>query len=372
MDVIIKEVSSKTDLRKFIHLPETIHKSHENWLPNIYIDEWKFFDKRKNLSFHDCNTILLLAYKNAIPVGRIMGIIHKKYNELKNESTGRWAYLECYNDQQIAHDLLSEVEKWAKKNGMDKIIGPYGFSDKDPQGLLIEGFEHSPLIASACNFPYLIDLVENEGYQKEIDCIASLLNLSESLPPVYDKVLSRLQNNSDYKLLNFTKKSELKPFIKPLFSLMNKTYKNLYGYVPLTEKEMDAMASRYMPILDPRFVKIIESKQQIISFIIAIPHLTEGIQKSNGHLFPFGIFHIIKAAKKTKKLDLMLGAVDNDFQGLGIEVLMAIALLNSAKKAGYESLEIHLMLETNNAVLREMDRVNAKPHKRFRVFYKNL
>lgn len=372
MDIIIKEVLSKSDLRKFIYLPATIHKSHENWLPNIYIDEWNFFDKRKNMSFHDCDTSLFLAYKNGILAGRIMGIIHNKYNELKHESTGRWGYLECYNDPQVAHALLSEVEKWVKEKGMNKIIGPYGFSDKDPQGLLIEGFEHSPLIASACNFPYLIDLVKNEGYQKEIDCIASLLSLSEPLPLVYDKVLARLQNNKDYQLLNFTKKNQLKPFITPLFSLMNKTYKNLYGYVPLTEKEMDAMASRYMPILDPRFVKIIESKNQIIGFIIAIPHLTEGIQKSKGHLFPFGIIHIIKAAKKTKRLDLMLGAVDNDFQGLGIEVLMAIALLNSAKIAGYESLEIHLMLETNKAVLREMDRVNAKPHKRFRVFYKNL
>jgi hypothetical protein len=372
MAIILKEVESHSDLRKFIYLPAKIHKGHKTWLPNLYMDEWKFFTPEKNHSFSYCKTKLTLAYKDDELVGRIMGIISIKYNEIRSEDNARWGYLECFEDQEVAHALLNHIESWALENGMQKIVGPYGFSEKDPQGLLVEGFEHSPLIASACNFPYLVKLVENEGYTKEVDCFVYNYHVENDIEEPYRRIVNRLIEKNNYKVIEFTSKNQIKPYIYPVLECLNITYSDLYGFVPLDHQEMDDFAKRYLPVLDPRFIKLVEKDGQIVAFIIALPHMTEGIQRSKGHLFPFGIFHILRAAKTTKQLDNMLSAVHPNLQGLGLDVLMTIPLIDSTKKAGLKVIEFHLMLETNKAVLKEMDRLKATMHKRFRVFQKNL
>lgn len=371
-NVRICEVKNRNLLKRFIHLPSQIHKGHKNWLPNLFIDEWKFFDSRKNHAFSFTKSILLLAYKGNKIVGRIMGIIPEKYNQINSQSTARWGYLECYDDFQVAEALLLSIEQWAKAHQIKKIIGPYGFSDKDPQGLLIEGFQHPPLILSACNFPYLVNLVEKAGYQKEIDCYVYKYDVRNQIPEVYSRIFERVRANNKYKLIEFTSKKQIKPYIIPVLQLMNQTYSKIYGFVPLDQKEMTQFASRYMPVLDPKFIKLIEKNGEIIAFIIAIPNLTKGIQKSKGWLFPCGIWHIIRETRITKQLDLMLGAVHPDFQGMGVEVLMTVSLLKSAENSRFNTIEVHLMLETNKAVLGEMKRANASHHKTFRIYQKSL
>lgn len=372
MNITLEEVCSRKQMRVFIHLPAKIHKGHKTWLPNIYFDEWAFFDPKKNHAFGNCRTKLMLAFKDRKAVGRIMGIINIPYNEIRNEANARFGYLECYDDQDVAHALLQSIEQWAKKNGMQKIVGPYGFSDKDPQGLLIDGFEHPPLLSSASNYPYLVRLVEQEGYVKEIDCFVYKYSIAKDIPEVYQRIIQRVNRTKDYKIIEFTKRKQIKPYIHRVLTLMNETYSQIYGFVPMNSKEMDEFANRYMPVLDPRFVKLVEKDGQIISFIIALPHITAGIQRSKGYLFPFGIVYILRAARKTRQLDLMLGAVHPKYQGLGIDVLMTIPLLQSAQKCGFTEIEIHLMLETNREVLAEMKRVHARLHKTFRVYQKQL
>lgn len=372
MSIEVSVISTHKELRKFIHLPAKIHKGHKTWLPNIYMDEWNFFNPKKNHAFSFSDTLLLLASKNGNVVGRIMGIINRRYNELSSEKNARWGYLECYDDQEVAHALLSAVENWAKEKGMVKIIGPYGFSDKDPQGLLIEGFDYSPLISSACNFPYLVDIVGSEGYTKEVDCLVYKFRLTDQLPEIYQRISKRIFSQNGFEVIEFKKRKEFKPYIIPILSLMNETYSHLYGYLPMDDKEMNDFAKRYMSIVDPRFVKAVRLGNKILAFMIALPHMSAGIQKSKGHLFPFGIFQILQAAKKTQQLDLMLGAVHPEYQGRGIEVLMALKLFDSMTESGFNEIEIHLMLETNTKVLAEMKHADAKLHKRFRVFQKSL
>jgi hypothetical protein len=140
----------------------------------------------------------------------------------------------------------------------------------------------------------------------------------------------------------------------------------------MTDTEIQELASRYLPIIDPRFVKIIEKEGEVIAFVIAIPSLAKGIQKSRGYLFPIGIFQILLASKKTKQLDLMLGAVRRDFQGTGIEIVMGISLIESARKADFKDIEAHLILENNYKMRAEIERLNIPVHKRFRVFRKEL
>jgi GNAT superfamily N-acetyltransferase len=372
MGVEIREVSSRAELKLFIHLPSVIHSQEPNFLPPIYLDEWNFFNPKKNHSFAVSSTLLVLAWRDGKVVGRIMGIISLPYNKIHNEKNARFGFFDCYNDPEASHALLGFIERWAKEKGMEKIIGPYGFSDKDPQGFLVEGFEHLPLIASACNPPYIIQLVEGEGYVKEVDCLMFRFPISSILPPLYSRIQQRFNDRKEYNILEFSTKKQLKPYIIPVLRLMNETYDELFGFIPLTDDEIMELAERYLPIIDAHFVKIAEKDGKIVAFLVAVPNFSIGIQKSKGRLFPFGIFHLIRSAKKSKQLDMMLGAVKREFQGLGLEIVLGLRVVESARKTDKEFIEFHSILETNRLMLAEMERVKLTAHKRFRVFQKVL
>jgi hypothetical protein len=237
----------------------------------------------------------------------------------------------------------------------------------------VEGFDKMPVMVSACNLPYLPRYVESHGYSKKTDCLDYLIDLESGLPETYQRIYERILKNTPYKLGEYTKTKEIKPFIVPVFELINKTYKDIYGFTPMDRKEMQEMADRYLPVLDPRFLKLAFDPQgNLVAFILGLPNMTPGIQRSKGHLFPFGFIPILYAAKTTKQLDLMLGAVDEEVRGRGLDILVGWSLILSAKKAGMKTMETHLVLETNTAMRAEYERVGAKLHKLFRIFQKNL
>lgn len=370
MSLILTPVTRRRDLRTFIHLPATIHRHHPKWVPPLYTDEWKYFNPRKNQAFAYCDTILLLARNNGNAVGRIMGIINHRYNESRGEKTARFAYLECYEDQHVAHQLLHSIEDWTREKGMSKLVGPLGFSDQDPEGFLVDGFDFEPTLASYYNYEYLIRFLESAGYSKEVDYV--VYKVPVQVPEFYQRIHHRIAARSHFALLEFARRKDLKSYIHPVLRLMNETFQDLYGYVPLDEVEMTALAKRYLPVLDPRFVKIVVNDRQVVAFILGIPNLNEGIRQSQGRLFPFGIFKIIHAAKRSKQLDLMLGAIKPEFRGRGLDVLLGMAMINSAKSAGFEFMDSHHELENNTKMRAEMQRAGGHVYKRFRIFRKQL
>ena len=372
MPIEIREVLSNKDLKTFIYLPEKIHAGHENWVHPIYMDDWKYFDKKKNKAFGYCDTILLLAWKDGRPVGRAMGIINHRFNEHRNEKTARFGYLDIYEDKETLHAILSFIEDWARAKGMTKIVGPYGFSDQDPEGFLIEGFEHRATIATYYNFEWMPKFLEDEGYAKDNDWFVYKLDVPKELPEFYKKIYERAMKRGTYEIIEFRKRKELKPWIRPILSLMNECYMagNIYGFAPLEEEEMDDLAKRYLPVVDPRFVKAVKKDGEAVAFIIAMPDMTEGIRKARGRLLPFGFIHVLRAAKKTKQLDLLLGAVKEQYRGQGLDVLMGVKTLMSAHEAGYEMMDTHHEMEANVKVRAEMERMGGIIYKRYRAFYK--
>lgn len=374
MEITIKEVKTRSDLRKFIHLPTKIHKNHTNWVPPLYMDEWEYFNPKKNRSFDHCDHTLLLALKDGKVVGRCMGLIHHDYNKAHNEKNGRFSNIETWNDPEVFHALISYVERWAKDKGMNKVVGPLAFSDKDPQGFLYEGFDEPHVIASNCNFPYLVDFIVNEGYSKIVDLFDCKIVIPDVLPEIYHKVVERFnRNNSNLKVLEFTKRSKIKPYIRPVLTLFNETFGDIYGATPFTEKEMDDFANRYLFLIDPAFVKIvINEKEEVIGCVIGMSDISKGIQKSKGYLLPFGFIPILTAGKKSQQLNLLIGTVDDRYQGRGVTALLGIKIIESAKKAGKKVADSHLELETNLRARAEMERMGGVPYKKFRLFEKAI
>ncbi len=370
----IKEVGSKGELKKFIHLPAAIHKDHFNWVPPIYMDEWEFFNPKINKSFASCETILLLAWCDGKVVGRIMGIIHRKYNALHGEKNARFAFFETWNDDEVATALINAIENWGRSKGMEHLVGPLAFSDKDPQGFLIEGFDEPAVIASNCNYPYQVELLEKNSFTKEFDLVAYKIDIPHPTPPFYLKIHERtVRNNPGLQVLEFESRRKVKPYIHPILNLLNLTFSDIIGFTPFSEKEMDDFANRYLFLINPRFIKVVvNEKHEVVSFVIGMSHIGDGIIKAKGYLFPFGIFKIFAAARKSKQINLLLGGVDPAYRGKGLDVMMGIKMFESAYSLGKRIMDSHLELESNTKVRAEMEKVGGRVYKRFRVFSKKL
>jgi hypothetical protein len=371
-EIIIKEVLTRKDLRDFIYLPAKVHNKEPDWLPPIYLDEWGLYDKNKNSAYKYADAILYLACRGKKPVGRIMAIINNRYNSIKKEKHGRFCFMECFEDREVVHALLSVVEKWAKEYGMTKIVGPLGFSDKDPQGFQIEGFDYPQFITTPTNSPYLPRMMEWEGYIKEVDLVNYIIKMPKELPLIYSKVYERIVKTDEFRVIEFRSKMEIKPYIVPVLELMNETFSDIYGFVPLNEKEKKDLAKRYLPLLDPELIKVVASKEGFIGFVIGMPDISNGIKAANGKFFPFGIFKILKEMKKSKKLMLLLGGIKKDYRGLGIDVLMAVKMYESAVKKKMETINSHLILESNIRMRSECERLDGQIVKRFRIYQKSL
>lgn len=373
MSIDILSVSTQSDLRTFIFLPAKLYQNMSRWVPPLYGDEWNLHNPAANPALAHADVIRLLAFQSGKPVGRIMGIIQKKYNEEKDERTARFFQLDCIDDQAVAHALLLNISAWAKARHMEKLIGPYGFSDKDPQGLQIEGNEYLPVLGTPSHPVYLKGLVESFAMKKEIDCLSYTFPIGSTLPERYQNVIQRSLSQNALRVLEFTRKRELKPFILPVLRLVNETYRPLFGFVAMSEHEMKKLANQYMPILDPELVKVIIDKHEhVVAFVVAMPEMSAGIQRAKGKLFPFGFIHILRAARQATQLNLMLGAVKPGFRGIGLNALLAKSLFETARKRGFKTIDSHLILETNTLMRAECERLNGTVYKRYRVYQKSL
>jgi ribosomal protein S18 acetylase RimI-like enzyme len=370
MEIVVKQVCSRSDLRKFIHLPARIHKGHHNWIPPLYSDEWEYFNKKKNRAFDYCDVILLLAYRGNREAGRVMGVINHKYNELHREKHARFNYLEAWDDREVIETLLQHVEEWARIKGMKKLVGPLAFSDKDPQGYLIKGFDEPVVIASHCNYRYVVDHLEALGFRKDIDLVVYKIKIPDATPELYSKVAERARrNNPGIELLEFTRRRDLKQWIRPIFKLINDTFREIYGFMPFTLEEMDDFANRYLMIMDPRLIKVIVNEsREAVAFVIGMPDISRGIKKSKGYLFPIGILHILAAGHRSKQLNLLLGAVHPDYQNRGLDTMMGSAMLDSARKQKLATIDSHLEMETNSKVRAEMEYMGGEVYKTYRIF----
>jgi GNAT superfamily N-acetyltransferase len=342
-------------------------------VPPFYIDEWDFHNPKKNRALPHCETIRALAFKDGVAVGRIMGIIHHPYNDLHKEKTARFFHFDCINEQPVAHELIQFIEGWARKHGMKKIIGPFGFSDKDPQGLQIEGLDHLPVLATPANPAYLPTLLINEGYDKEIDCVSYRIEIPKAVPELYNRIHNRLNNKSNLHLIEFHSKRKLKPYILPVLQLVNEAYAPLFGFSKMSEEEMKKFADQYLPVLDPEFVKVITNgSNQVVAFVVAMPDMSRGIQKSKGKLLPFGFLYVLSAMRKSRQLNLMLGAITEKHRGNGLTAMLGKALIQTANKRGMNIIDSHLILENNYPMRSECEKIGGQVYKRFRIFSRSL
>jgi len=282
--------------------------------------------------------------------------------------------METENDSEVYGALMVAIENWARDKGMTHLVGPLGFSDKDPQGFLTEGFDEPVEIASNCSFPYMIELTEKYGLKTKENLVVYKVPVPEVSPPIIDKIVARYASReTDLKVMEFTCRRQVKPYIHRVLGLVNDTFSDIYGFFPYSEREMDDFANRFLFLINPKYIKVIlNGKDEAVAFIVGMSDVSEGIRKAKGKLLPFGWIHLVLASRRTKQLNLLLGAVRPDYQGRGLDMLMGARMLESARKTGKTTIDSHLELEQNTKVRAEMERMGGKVYKRFRIYIKKL
>lgn len=372
-EIEVRRVEGARALSRFIELPFSIPDQRPNGVPPLIMDERELHDPAKNPQLAACAVERWIAWRGGRPVGRIMGIVHQGYNARRAERTARFFQLASVRDQHVVHGLIGVVEDWAREQGMDRMIGPFGFSDKDPQGLQVEGFEHLPVIATPSDPSWLPAMVEACGYAPFEGMVSYRMDIPAHLPESYSAIADRCLHGLGLHRVPIHSKRALKPWVVPVLRLVNASYGDLLGFMPMSEPEMHALAKKYMFILDPRLVHLIaDAKGDPVAFVIASPDMSEGLRKAKGRLFPLGFLHILRAMKRSRQLDLLLGAVRPDLQGRGLTAALGITLFDVARQRGFTHLDSHLVMERNTRMRSELERLGGAVWKRYQVYAKEL
>ena len=376
MSIEVKEVKTKKDLKNFIKFQMKLYEDNPYYVPQLIRDEMEIFDRKKNPAYEIGDTKLFLAYKDGKIVGRIAGILNRVANEKYKQKNLRFGWFDCIDDFEVAKALFDAVEGWGKELGMETITGPQGFTDLDPEGMLIEGFDELQTIATMYNYPYYKELVEKYGFEKEIDYIEFQTTPPKSkdeLPAKLLKTAEWVKKRYNFKLLKFKNVKQAKQRGKELFDLLDEAYEELYGTSPLTDKQKQYYINKYISFVNPKLLEaVVNEKDEMIGFMIIMPSLSRAFQKAKGKLFPFGFIHILKALKNYEYLDFYLAAVKKEYRGKGVDLLMVINIAQKAIELGVKHSESNPELETNKKVQGEWKYFNPRQHKRRRIFIKNI
>ncbi|GAA4731039.1 hypothetical protein [Flavisolibacter ginsenosidimutans] len=373
MSIVVKEVKDKKAFRDFLALPYRLYKGHPHFVPPLHFDEKVTLRKDKNPAFDYCEARYWLAYKDNKVVGRIAGIVNNAYIEKWKAKHIRFGWIDFEEDENIAKSLIEKVEEWGRELGMEAVHGPLGFTDLDHEGMLVEGFDEAGTLATVYNHPYYPKFLERAGYRKHTDWVEYKIKLPEQMDEKLEKMAAVVQRRLGLNVVQFRKAKELLPYAKDIFALINSAYSNLYGVVPLTERQVRYYTKQYFSFIRPDFVSLITDKEgQLAAFGITMPSLSEALQKSGGKLFPFGFVHLLKALHKSKVADLLLVAVRNDLQGKGVNAVLMCETLRSYLKSGVRYVETNHQLEDNKKVQAMWEHFDARQHKRRRCYIKYL
>ncbi len=376
MPITIKEITGKSDLKKFVKFPIDLYKGNEYYVPALIMDEIGTLTAKSNPAFEFCESTCFMAYRDGKPVGRIAGIINSQVNEKSGERDARFGFVDFIDDTEVSKALFEAVENWARAKGMTSIHGPLGFTDMDSEGMLVEGFDQLGTMATIYNYPYYPKHMEALGYEKAVDWVEYKIMIPESIPEKHQRISDIVQRKYNLKVLKFKSASEIMKgnYGQKIFELINAAYADLFGYSTLTQKQIDYYVNMYIPLLRLENVTaIVDENDNLIAVGIAIPSLSRALQKARGSLFPFGFIPLLKGLKgKNNVVDLLLVAVRPDYQSKGVNALLFSDLIPIFNQNGYEYAESNPELEHNEKVQSQWQYFERQQHKRRRAFAKKL
>ncbi|MCP5104215.1 MAG: hypothetical protein GY950_12585 [bacterium] len=375
MKPTIKIVETKKDLKQFIKVPYKIYNNCPYWVPPLMADELETFNKKKNPSYDNADTRLFIALQDGKPVGRVAAINSSAANKKYQSKNLRFGWLDTINDYDVAQTLFQAVENWGKELGMETLTGPHGFTDLEPEGMLLEGFDTLPTIVGYYNYAYAPEFTEKYGFTKDIDYFEFLTPVPHEtgIPEKLVRIADRVKQRTSVRILKFKNKKEVKPWGEAIFRLIDEAFEEIYGTVPFTERQIQFNVKKYISFLDKDLLKLaVNEKDELVGFLFSVPSLSKAFQKAKGRLFPLGWYHVLRALKTDDVLDFYMAGVKKKYQGKGIDLLMVIEIVKTALERGFNFAESNLELETNTKVQALWKHFNPKRHRSRRIYKKEI
>ncbi len=371
--IVIKEVKTRKMRHQFVSFPLDLYKGNPYFVPPLYGDEMKVFSK-KNAYYKTSIASFFLAFDDDKVVGRISGIIQNQSNQKNGERRARFTRFDAIDNQEIANALFKTVEQWAYTNGMEYVCGPLGYSDLEREGLLIEGFDHIATFEEQYNYEYYGRLIDNAGYEKEIDWLEYKLYRPESLDPTLDRVATAAMEKFKLHLGTGTNKRHyINKYKDGIFHCLDEGYKELYGTVPFTKEMKQQIITQFMYLLSLKFmITVCDENENVIAFGLSVPSLGPAFQQSGGRFTPKAIYKMIKILRKPDVIDLGLIAVLPEYQSFGINAIILRELILGMIRENISYCETNLNLENNSKVQAQWKFFPKEQHKKRRSYLKRI
>jgi len=371
--VNIKEVTTKKEFNQFFNFPYTLFKNNPYWVPQMLTDEKKTFNPDKNPAFEFCKSKMFLAYKDNKIVGRVAAIINSKVNDVWQQERVRFGWLDFIEDKKVAQQLLKAVEEWGRQERMTEMVGPQGFCNMDRAGMIVYGFDVEASGNCSYNPEYYPKILEELGFQKEVDTVQYEIPATQQIPEKILKINNLIKEKYKIRIVDGVSEKELmKRYGVNFFESLNKTYTGLFGFVPLTEKQIHYYIKQYFPFLNLKMLCfIVDEIDEIVGFGVSLPSLSKALKKCRGKLFPLGWFYLLKALKNYERIDLLLTGVTPEWQNKGVHSLYHAVMNNNYHELGVKIAITNPQLETNEAH-RIWLKYNSKVLIRRRIFVKDM
>lgn len=376
MAITIKTVTTRKELKTFVRYANKLYKGNPYYVPSMPFDDMNTLSKDVNGAFEFCEAEYFLAYKDGKLVGRVAAIVNHKANKAWDVNQVRFGWFDFIDDIEVSRALLDAVISFGKSHGVNQIVGPLGFTDFDPEGMLVEGFDRLSTMALIYNHPYYPEHMRQLGYEKETGWVEYRLTLPDEVPERHLKVAEFVTERYGLRLVKKTKKQVYKEkYGQKIFNLINETYCKLYGYSLLSEKQIDQFVDTYLGVIDMDMLAFVEDRDgNLIAAGLAMPSIAKALQKCNGEMVPFGWYHLLKNMywKRPDTLELLLIGVKPEWQSRGVNSLIFVDLLQRYKKMGFKYAETNANLETNTKVQAMWSVFEKEQHKKRWVFGKEI
>lgn len=379
--VTIKKVESKKELKAFINLHYDLYKDCPYDAPNLFFDEMNTLRKDRNAAFDFCEAEYFLAYKDGRLVGRTAAIINHKANQKWQRKSVRFGWIDFIDDINVSKALLNAVEQYGRSKGMEEMVGPLGFTDMDPEGMLIWGFDQLGTMATIYNYPYYPEHLEKiGGFEKDNDYVEYKVFVPKEVPEKYAKISQMIEKRYNLHVKKLTKKEVFEGgYGKRIFKVLNECMQDLYSFSELTDRQVDQYVDMYLPMADLSLITVIEDWSQephkVVGVGITLPSLSKALQKCRkGRLWPFGWWHMLRAIKghNTNIVDLYLVGVLPEYRNKGANALLFSDLIPRYVKYGFDWGETNVEMESNSNVQSQWGALKTELHKRRRCFKKVL
>jgi len=375
MNIIPVDTTHRRQVKQFLNLPFYIYRNIPQWVPPLAPDARRMLDRRRHPFYRHSDAAFFLAVNEARPVGRIAVLDNRNYNEFNQERTAFFYLFECEDDREAAGALFDAAFGWARLRGLNKIIGPKGFTALDGLGLLVKGFEHRPAFGLPYNPPYYAALVEAADFAPAGEVVSGYLSARMRFPEKIHQLAELIQKRRGLRVARCTNRRDLRALIPKLKALYNAALGGTSGNVPLTDDEAKAIADQILWFADPRLIKIVMTagRDEPVGFLFAYPDISAAVQRTRGQIFPFGWIDLWLELRRTKWININGAGIVEQYRGLGGTALLFSEMHKSVTEAGrFEHADLVQIGVENDKMQREMRDLGIDFYKTHRMYQRNL